>query len=753
MDYRRSCAPIGWSERRRLVSDDPAANIEAPGSFPTERTDWSSLATGELEGHPLFPLLYPRSIAVVGASPKGGFGLGVINGLTAFGFAGKIYPVNPNYDDVAGFRAYPELGAIPGEIDAVAIAVPSGAVPSVVRQAIDAGAKGGVVFGSGFAEAGDDGQALQTSLRELCGARFPLIGPNCLGLVNYLAGVPLWAITTGDRRKPGSVGLVAQSGNMALTSMVSSRGLGLAQVVSSGNQAVVDAVDVMSLYLTVPEIRVIAAVIEGLSDVAKFRRVASLAAERNIPIVALKLGRSEKASRAAVAHTGSLTGSDQLYDALFKQAGVIRVDDLEELLETAKLLSADRRPAGPGLGVFASSGGECGLIADLAAASGVELPELPASTRDQLLELLPPFANPLNPLDITASAWGNREIYGNVSTLLASSADIDIVACIGDATRSSGPLEGIGWEKMIDGLADAWAVTSKPIAVINTLTDTSYDMVDTLAGRGIIHLSGAKTAIRAIGHAGTYARWVQSRRVSPIERIVDDDRRARALSLLPPAGTGGVTESLCKEVLRLYGIPVPAGGLAGNVDAALRIANEIGYPVALKIEAENIHHKTEVGGIELGISSDGQLREAHTALIRRVHETAPGSRILGTRVERMATGQAELIIGGRNDPNFGPVVIAGIGGIMAEVLQDVSFRLAPIDATEAASMLAELRGTAILGPFRGRPASDIPAIADIIVRVSQLLTELPEIREMDLNPVMAGQAGEGAVAVDALLVV
>ncbi len=515
-----------------MQTDQPAAGA------PVGVVDWTRLAGEDAASHPLYPLFYPRSVAVVGASPKGGYGLRVLSALTSSGFAGTIYPVNPNYDAIAGLTAYPEIGAIPEPVDAVAIAVPSRAVPGVIRQAIAAGAKAGIAYGSGFAEAGEDGESLQAELRALCGDRFPLIGPNCLGVMSYLGGAALWAIPISAQPRAGSVGLIAQSGNMALTLMASSRGLQLAHVVSAGNQAVVDSVDVMSFFLAEPGMRAIAAVIEGLSDVSKFRRVAAAAAERDIPIVALKLGRSEKASRAAVAHTGSLTGSDQLYDALFRQYGVIRVDDLEELMETAKLLSADRRPAGSGLGVFASSGGECGLISDVAAASGVELPDLLPDTRAELLGLLPPFANPLNPLDITASGWGNRDIYANVATLLATTPGVDIVACIGDTTRNSGPLHATGWDKMIAGMADARARTDKPIAIINTLTDVAYEMTDALAEQGLIHLSGARIAARAIGHAGRYARWRQSRGARHDGYAVDAERRADALALLRRSGHG-----------------------------------------------------------------------------------------------------------------------------------------------------------------------------------------------------------------------
>lgn len=718
--------------------------------------DWTQLAGDDLASHPLYPLFYPRSVAVVGASPKGGYGLEVITALRLIGFSGPIHPVNPNYDSIAGLPAYPEIGAIPEPVDAVAIAVPSRAVPSVVRQAIDAGAKGGVAFGSGFGEAGAEGQALQAELRALCGERFPLIGPNCLGVTSYLGGAALWAIPIGARREAGAVGLVAQSGNMALTLMASSRGLQLAHAVSTGNQAVVDSVDVMSFYLAGDPlssgIRVIAAVIEGFSDVAKFRRVAALAGKRDVPIVVLKLGRSEKASRAAVAHTGSLTGSDELYDALFRQYGVLRVDDLDELMETAKLLAADRRPKGPGLGVFASSGGECGLISDLAAASGVELPELEPGAREELLGFLPPFANPLNPLDITAAGWGSREINANVATLLATTPGVDIVAYIGDITRNSGSLAVTGWDQMIAGLADAQERTDAPIAVINTITDVAYELTDALDAHGIIHLSGARTAALAIGHAGAYARWRQTRPAESAAPTIDTERRASALELLPPAGSGGISESVSKDLLRRYDIPVPAGGRAGSIREALELADEIGYPVVLKIEADGIHHKTEVGGVALGIASRAQLRAEYDALLERVTAQAPDALVRGVRVERMATGLIELIVGGRNDPDFGPVVVVGFGGVLVELLHDVATRLAPVDTDAALSMLGELRGAALFGPFRGRPAVDVAAVAGVIARVSQLLIELPEVRELDLNPVFVGADGDATV-VDGLVVV
>lgn len=718
---------------------------------PASPTDWTSLAGDDAASHPLYPLFYPKSVAVVGASPEGGYGLRVVNALQSYGFAGPIYPINPNYGEIAGLPAFPEIGATPGPVEAVAIAVPSRAVPGVVRQAIAAGVKGGAAFGSGFAEAGEGGVALQAELREICGQHFPLVGPNCLGVLSYANRSPLWSIPTGRQHENGTVGIVAQSGNMALTLMSSTRGLSPAYVVSAGNQAVVDAVDVMSFFLVDPQIRAIAAVIEGLSDVAKFRRVAERAAERDIPIVVLKIGRSEKGSRAAVAHTGSLTGSDQLYDALFQQYGVIRVDDLEELAETAKLLAGSKRPAGTGLAVFASSGGECGLLSDLATTNELELPDLLPETREALIEVLPQFANPYNPLDMTAAGWGNHDMIRDVALLMASTPGVDIAAMVGDTTRASGPLSATGWDKMISGLSEAQSLTQIPIAIINTMTDTADAMTDGLQEQGVIQLVGAANATRAIGHAGRYARWQQHRPAERTTMVVNPERQARARALLPPSGSGGVSETVSKELLRLYGIPVPAGAISGSLDAAIEIANNIGYPIVLKVEAEGVFHKTEIGGVVTGINTEPQLRSAYHRLLERVHAALPAGSLQGIRVERMVSGLIELLVGGRNDPVFGPVVVAGLGGILVEALQDSVTRLAPVDSADGKAMLNSLRTAAILGRYRGREPVDLDAAGELIAAASHLLVELPEIRELDLNPVLAGP--DGCTAADALVVV
>ncbi|HMM43967.1 MAG TPA: acetate--CoA ligase family protein, partial [Thermomicrobiales bacterium] len=589
-----------------------------------------------------------------------------------------VYQVNPNYAEIAGRPAWPSLASLPEPPDAVAIAVPARATPQVVREAIAAGAGGAVAYAAGFAELGPDGLALQDDVAALAReSGIPIIGPNCLGIVNYTGRAPLWGITTGTRLEPGAVAVVGQSGNIVLSLMSSSSCPPLAHAVSCGNQAVVDAIEVIDFFLDEPEVRTVIAVLESIGDIAAFRRVAARAAEREAPIIALKLGRSEQGSRAAIAHTGSLTGAAHLVDALFRECGVIRVDDLDEAGATAALLAGKRRPAGRGLGVTASSGGECGLVSDLAIEVGLSLPELPAAQREVVAPLLPPFARPSNPLDITAVGWGHREVSRETVLALAATPGVDLVASVGQASAYVGPLADYGWFPMVDGLGDAAAVAPVPVVVVSTVADVQQELIDALAAHGIPVLAGTRTAMRAMANAGRYAEWLRERPVPVMPPPVNEARRTKALALLPPPGSGGVSETISKAVARLYGIPVPDGEMATTEDGAVRVAGEVGYPVVLKIEADGLRHKTEAGGVAVGIDDDNALRVAYAELVARVVAAAPDVSIRGVRVERMVRGGVELVVGGTNDPIFGPVVVAGMGGVLVELLRDTVHRLVP----------------------------------------------------------------------------
>lgn len=704
--------------------------------------------------HRLRRLVYPASLAVVGVSPKGGYGLGTVENLDRFGFPGRVYQVNPNYDEINGRPVFASLAALPEPPDAVVIAVPARATLAVAREAIAAGAGGAVAFAAGFAELGDEGRVLQDELAALGAASgFALVGPNCLGVVNYLARAPLWGITTGTRTAPGNVAVVGQSGNIVLSLMSSSSCPPLAHAVSCGNQAVIDAVEVIDFFLDEPEVRAVVAVLESIGDVAAFRRVAARAAEREVPIVALKLGRSARGGRAAVAHTGSLTGSTHLADALFRECGVIRVDDLDEAGATAAVLAAPRRPAGRGLGVTASSGGECGLVADLAAEAGLTLPDLPPAEREVVAPLLPPFARPANPLDITAVGWGSRKVSRETVLALASTPGVDVVASVGQASAYVGSLAEYGWWPMVEGLGDAARESPVPVVVVSTVTDVQQELIDALAAQGIPLLAGTRAALRAIASAGRWAEWLRERPPAAVPAPVDERRRAAALALLPAAGTGGIPESAGKAVARLYGIPVPDGTTATTADDAVRIADEVGYPVVLKVEAEGLHHKTEAGGVVVGLDDATAVREALPALLARVATAAPGAVVRGVLVERMVAGGVELVVGGTNDPVFGPAVVVGMGGVLVEILRDTVHQLAPVDANAALRMLGELRGRALLDGYRGSAPSDVAAVAGAISRVATLLSELPEVREIDLNPLVALERGRGCAALDCLLVV
>lgn len=704
--------------------------------------------------HRLQRLFSPVSVAVVGVSPKGGYGLGTVKNLEQFGFPGRVYPINPRYDEIDGRQTWPNLASLPEPVDAVGISVPALATPSIIREAIEAGAGGAVAFAAGFAEVGEEGAALQAEIAAMGReSGFPVIGPNCLGVVNYLDRAPLWSITAGGRTEPGSVALVGQSGNILLSLMSSINCPPLAYAVSCGNQTVVDAVEIMDYFLEDSRVRVIVAVLEGIRDVSGFRRMAARAAERQVPIIALKLGRSERGSRAAIAHTGSMTGASHLVEALFAECGVIRVDDLGEAGATAALLAAPRRPNGMGLGVTASSGGECGLTSDLATEAGLVLPELQAEQREKVVPLLPSFARPSNPLDITAVGWGDREISRETVSALVNTPGVDLVASIGQASTYSGPMADIGWEPMVAGLGDAAANGNVPIVLISTVTDIQSELVQALAEHDIPVLAGTRTAIRSIANAGRYAVWLRERPAPSVPHAIDEERREQARTLLPPVGSGGVSESVSKQIAALYGIPIPEGDLATSPEAARNIAEQIGYPVVLKIEAENLHHKTEVGGVVVGVKTGAEVATAYEALIQRVVAARPNVTIAGVRVERMVGGGVELVVGGTRDELFGPVVVVGSGGILVEVLQDTAHHLAPVDVSTARRMVLGLRGGALLEGYRGAAPADIDAVASAIAGVSAMLTELPEVREIDINPLVALEQGKGSVALDCLLVV
>jgi acyl-CoA synthetase (NDP forming) len=573
----------------------------------------------------------------------------------------------------------------------------------------------------------------------LAGRQIAVQGPNCLGLVNYARRAAMWGITVpldhaGTER---GVALIAQSGNMALTLSGASRGMPLTHLASCGNQLDVTAAELISGCVADPAVRAIAVILEAIPDIGQFQAALADAAARDVPVAVLKVGTSERARQAAAAHTGSLSGPAALHRSFFRQFGAIQVDDLDELAAVAAVMAAPRRPRGRGLAVFASSGGECGLVSDLAQAAGLVLPELPAPVAAGLAALLPAYGHVANPLDLTAGGWGNAALYADVIERLAGVPGVDTIAGIADApTLGGGPLPE-GWDGIISGLCAGAARTGPAgpvVAGLSTIGDLHSDVPRDLAAGGVIPLAGLRPGLTALARAAWYAEWRAGR----------DGRPAGA----PP---GPVSEHLAKQVLACYGIAAPVSRLASTAAEAVTAAGQIGYPVAVKMAAAGVQHKTELGGVLLNLGSAKEVSQAASRLLEHGRALDTGAAVL---VEQYARGGLELIVGGYRDPAFGPVVMIGLGGVQAELLADVTHRLVPVTAAEAAVMTGELAGRRMLDGFRGRPPVDLPQLARVLAAVSSLLEDHEDISELDINPLAAaGPPGPGALlALDALLV-
>lgn len=723
-------------------------------------------------GHRLDRLFRPRSVAVVGASPKGGYGLTTLRNMRGVGFEGRLYAVHPRLDEVDGVPAAPTLGDLPDVPDAIAVAVPAASVPGVLTDAAALGVGGAVVYASGFGELGDRGRVLQERL-EVTSAGLPVIGPNCLGLAAFRSRAALWGISLPyvHAGADGCVALAAQSGNMCLTAMMSGRLPSVAYGASLGNQVSLDVSDCLDYFLTDPQVRVIGLIIEGLPDLKRFRHLAERAARADVGVVALKVGRSARGVAAAVAHTGTLAGSDGAYDALFRQTGVIRVDDLDELIAVSALLAAPHRPAGTGLGVFASSGGECGLVADLAEQVGVAIVDPAPATRQRLAAVLPEYGQVGNPFDLTAGGWGQFDVYATASRALADDPEVDLVAFIGDSPTYSGSLEDAGWPAMVGGVGKTASEVDVPVALVTTTTDTSPELPELCRRSGVVFMAGIRPALRALQLAGDRAQRLQRTSVGrpAAEGLTADGLAANGLTpdglgvVAPGAADrarallggrqGVLSESVSKQLLREYGVTVPEGDTAPDAETAAAIAARIGFPVVVKVEAEGLAHKSDIGGVILGLADPDSVRGAVATVLERGVRAVGAAAVTGVRVERGADlrDATELIVGGRNDR--GSVVVLGAGGVLAELLADAATLLWPFTCADVEETLARLGVGRLLCGYRGAPPADLAAVVDVVLRVGRLLADLPEIAELDVNPLLCAGAGRGALALDALAVV
>ncbi len=693
----------------------------------------------------------PQSIAVIGASQD----FGTISGqpmrhLTAHGYKGRLYPVNPKYHEVAGLRCYPSIADLPEAPDLVLILVNASRVADMLRLCGAKGVPYVIIFSSGFSEVGGGGIALQRELQAIAREHdIGVIGPNCQGMINIAdrvyAGFGSVFYTEYD---PGAVSMVSQSGGFGFSVMnLSSKdgGLPFRQMVTTGNEIGVSTIDFLEYFIRDPHTAVIGAYIEGLKDAHRLLEVGEHALEAGKPILMWKVGNTEQGQRAAASHTANLGGAMALYKAAFRQKGIIQVDDVQDLVDYGRAFRGERLPPGNRVAIVTISGGAGILMTDECIARGMRLAELAPETNARLREIVPSFGSLLNPVDVTAAIFNDLTLINRTLQTIVDDPGVDCIAMI------NASLQGDIANKVATEIAGVQGNTSKPIFVAWSARDEvateAYAILD--AAR-IPHYKSPVRCGRALAAVSWYAGAKRRNEVIRREQVLVLERPAVRASLAKRRDD--IAEHEAKRVLAEYGIAVTQEALATNADEAVAIARRIGYPVAIKVQSADISHKTEAKAVALGIATDGELKAAYGDVIANARAYKPDARIEGVLVQEMVRGGIEAIVGVTNDPLFGPAVMFGLGGIFAEVLKDVAFRLAPVTRSMALEMIEEIKGYPLLTGARGKPPADIDALADAIARLSALALDLEDrVAELDINPLFVMERGKGVKAADALI--
>ena len=677
-------------------------------------------------------LLRPASVAVVGAGrTPGSIGHTVVANLLAAGFRGPVYPVNPNATGIEGLPAIPSVEAAPGPVDLAVICVPAVAVQEAVEDCARAGVHGLVVISSGFAEVGAAGRALEEAMvRAAHGAGMRIVGPNCIGVVNMAPDVSLNATFLATPVTPGSAAFASQSGALGIALLERSQalGLGLSAFVSMGNKVDVSANDLLRFWEQDEATRVVLLYLESFGNPRTFARVARRVSRRK-PIVALKAGRSAAGTRAAASHTASMASPDVAVDALFAQAGVIRVDTAEQLLDTGALLANQPLPEGRRVGIVTNGGGAGILAADACAAAGLDVPEPGDALRATLREIAGPNAGVGNPVDLGAGT--SADTFGNAVSALLESGEVDASIVI------LAPVAGLDPDAVASAVVAASTERHPVVFVHLGRDDVPSPLRD--APRPIPCLQFPERAAHALGLVAEHAAW-RRRPAGTVPALPGVDTSvastlvSRHLAASPDGGWADPVTAA--ELLRSFAIPVAEGIEVRSAAAARRAVIELGGPVAMKVTGADIVHKSDVGGVVLDVRTPAAAAEAYAAMVQRA-----GPHMRGALVQRMAPPGVEMIVGVVNDPLFGPLVMVGSGGTAVELLGDRAFRILPLTDVDAAELVRTPRGSRRLFGDRGSPPADVAALAELVLRAAQMAEDLPQLAEMDLNPVIVSPTG------------
>ncbi len=695
-------------------------------------------------------LCSPRSVALVGASddPASIGGRALVNLLQHSDFSGEVMLVNPRRETVAGRRCWPDIASLPGTPDLVMISVPAVHVNAALRQAAARGVPFAIVYTSGFGEAGPEGRALEDEMRAIAeGSSLRIYGPNCPGLcnINERLGFTFSPSFPHDLRR-GPIGLATQGGGLGRNVLQAmDRGLGLGLWCSSGNEVDLQVSDFIAHMADADDIEVIVTLIEGVKDGRKFIRAVQRAAANGKPVIALKVGRSAYGQKAAMSHTGSLTGSAEVNSALFRQLGVIEVDDIDELADTAGLFARARTPkARRDVAIYCSSGGASALTADMVGQAGLKLAQFAPETTQVLAESLPSYAAIGNPVDTTTAVITDPRLIDR--TLLAVCEDPGVSLVLFPVTIDYGEVT----IKVAESAVRVQQQTPVPILPV-WMSSRRGEAVDVYAEAGMVPVGSVGKAVKA---ARRWLDWVDWR-LQQTPGTVPFEPLLLGMPLGEPQGDARTLhEAEGKALLAAAGVAVPPSAVARSEDEAAEAARRIGYPVVAKVLSAAITHKTEVGGVMLGIRDEAMLREAYRRLHGNVRQHRPEAVVEGVLVEAMApAGGVETLVGVSRDPVLGPVMTFGLGGVHVELFRDVARRVLPLSRREAEAMVREIRAYPLLDGLRGRPKADVAALVELLLKVSDFVAaHATQIDEMDLNPVWVGPQGQGVRALDAVLV-
>ncbi len=690
-------------------------------------------------------LLNPASVAVVGASTDPSkVGFAVLRNLVSGGFPGPIYPINPKASELQGLRCYPSIGAVPGPVDLAVIVVNKEQALPVLRQCAHQGVPAAIVITAGFGETGAEGRRLQEEMGQIARQhQMTLLGPNCLGLINpwnrlnAAFGQPL--------DEPGPIAVISQSGALitAIQDMATRSRIGFSLLASLGNKASLDEVDFVNYLQHDSRTTVITAYLEDVTRGQEFMRTAERISKKK-PIIVLKAGRTEAGARAAASHTGSLAGSDSAYESAFERCGVIRVHSIEGLFDVAGALAWLPLPRGPRTAIITNAGGPGIMMSDALEMTGLAMASLSPELADRLRQVLPPAASVRNPIDVLGDADGAR--YRKALEAVVSSDDVDACIVILTPQRMTEPAE------TADAVADCLAAHGKPILACFMGAENVGLGVARLRERSVPQYWVPERAARAlremVAHAEYRRRPLRVVKRFPVNRIPV----SKIIRVYQEQGGREIGEADAMTVMEAYNFDVPPRALATTVDKAARLAREVGFPLAMKISSPDILHKSDVGGVRVNIHSIEEVRDTFELMMIRIGKWKPEADIRGILMEKMVAGGREVILGMKKDPQFGPVLMFGLGGIFVEVLKDVTFALAPLTEEECFRMIERTRSYRLLAGIRGQEPVDIPAVVRALQRLSQLVMDFPEIDEVDINPLKVGLVGDGAFVVDARII-